>query len=76
MKVRKIHEGANFIVTCSLMLQPAIEASMEDDTTESDTCSTDANRKRPMLDSSEESESVDIPRIKTHCFDAENTASD
>jgi len=54
-------------------IQPTGEAGLEDDTTESDTGS-DVNRKRP-LDSSEDS-SVDIPRIKTPCVDAEDITSD
>jgi len=49
--------------------------TVEDDTTESDTCSTDVNRKR-ALDSSEETESADIPRIKAQCIDGDNVASD
>jgi len=59
-------------------VQPADETGddvVEDDTTESDSCSTDVNRKR-ALDISEDSESADIPRIKAPLIDAENVTSD
>jgi len=50
------------------------EAGVEDDTPESDACLSDVNRKR-LLDSSEDS-SVDMPRIKSPCIDAENVTSE
>jgi len=55
-------------------IQPTGETGAENDTTESDACLADVSRKR-HLDSSEDS-SVDIPRIKTPCVDAENITSD
>jgi len=68
-----------FVFVCDCAAQPTdetgVEDTVEDDTTESDTCSTDVNRKR-AVDSSEESESADIPRIKAPCVDAENVTSD
>jgi len=55
-------------------MQPADETGVEDDTTESDTCSSDMNRKRP-LDTSEDSP-VDVPSLKMQHVDPENVTSD
>jgi len=55
-------------------VQPTVEAGLQHDTTETDACLSDVNRKRP-LDSSDDS-SLDVPRIKTQRVDAENIAAD
>jgi len=63
--------------SCNLPLccvQVTDETCIEDDATESDTCSSDMNRKRP-LDSSEDLP-VDVPSLKMPHVDADNVTSD
>jgi len=62
------------ILICVLCFIQSTETGVEDDTPESDACLSDVNRKR-LLDSSEDS-SVDMPRIKSPCIDAENVTSE